>query len=137
MDAGGIEMTHTKEPWRIDGPTVIGRFENEVEISGDHNFNVFVTSADKGDASRIVACVNACAGFSADELGEVAAHGGFVDQTRYNAKVTKQRDELLEALELLYRWANNWDSEFMNDPEWKNKDYPAIQTLVASVKGKE
>jgi len=50
------------------------------------------------------------------------------------AELERQSDQLLECVELLYLWANNWDSEFMNDPEWKNNDYPFIQSVVASVK---
>lgn len=46
------------------------------------------------------------------------------------AEITKQRDELKAALHLLYSWANNWDSEFMNDPDWKNKDVLIIQEAL-------
>ena len=46
-----------------------------------------------------------------------------------------QRDELLEAVESIYSWAHNWDSEFMNDPEWTNHDFPKIQAIVANAKG--
>lgn len=38
--------------------------------------------------------------------------------------------ELREAFDLIYSWANNWDSEFMNDPDWKNVDFPKIQDIV-------
>lgn len=51
-------------------------------------------------------------------------------------QLEKQRDELLAAIELIYSWANNWDSEFMNDPEWTDKDYPHIQSVIASAKEK-
>ena len=51
------------------------------------------------------------------------------------AYVKKQRDELLKAVELIYLWADNWDSEFMNDQEWINNDYPEIQRIVANAKG--
>lgn len=89
---------HTPEPWCAHTD---GRVEH-------NNVTHFVTDAGAGlityghlseaNARRIVACVNACAGFSDDELREVAANGGFIDQTRYNAKVTAQRDQLLSAL---------------------------------------
>lgn len=45
-----------------------------------------------------------------------------------------ERDELLACLNLIYSWANNWDSEFMNDPDWKNIDYPRIQAAIAKVR---
>ena len=51
-------------------------------------------------------------------------------------KLKEQRDELLEALQLIYTWANNWDSEFMNDPEWRESDYQKIQAAIAKAKSK-
>ena len=50
------------------------------------------------------------------------------------AKLTeaeRQRDELTACLNLIYSWSNNWDSEFMNDPDWINTDYPRIQAAIA------
>jgi len=35
------------------------------------------------------------------------------------------------AIKLLYSWANNCDSEFMNDHDWKNSDYPTIQKALS------
>lgn len=46
-----------------------------------------------------------------------------------------ERDELMACLNLIYSWANNWDSEFMNDPDWINTDYPRIQAAIAKLKG--
>jgi len=57
------------------------------------------------------------------------------DLTAEVESLRKQRDELLEAVELIYSWAHNWDSEFMNDQEWTNQDYPKIQAIVANAKG--
>lgn len=54
------------------------------------------------------------------------------------AKLTeaeRQLDELMACLNLIYSWANSWDSEFMNDPDWINTDYPRIQAAIAKVKG--
>lgn len=45
-----------------------------------------------------------------------------------------ERDELMACLNLIYSWANNWDSEFMNDPDWINTDYPRIQAALAKVR---
>ncbi len=44
--------------------------------------------------------------------------------------------ELQKAVNLIYSWARNWDSEFMNDPEWKDSDFPLIQ-LIMKQSGKE
>ena len=61
-----------------------------------------------------------------------------LDQQRTkNARLIKQladRDaliaELQKAVNLIYSWARNWDSEFMNDPEWKDRDFPSIQLAM-------
>lgn len=50
-------------------------------------------------------------------------------------EMKEQRDEILSELELIYSWSHNWNSEFMNDPEWKNVDETRIKALVARVKG--
>ena len=46
-------------------------------------------------------------------------------------QLESERDELLACLNLIYSWANNWDSEFMNDPDWQDEDYPRIQAAIA------
>ena len=49
-----------------------------------------------------------------------------------------ERDELMACLNLIYySWANNWDSEFMNDPDWKTTDYPRIKAAIAKLKGQD
>jgi len=50
-------------------------------------------------------------------------------------QLESERDELMACLNLIYSWANNWDSEFMNDPDWINTDYPRIQAAIAKLKG--
>ncbi len=50
------------------------------------------------------------------------------------AELESERDELLACPNLIYSWANNWDSEFMNDPDWKNTDYPRIQAAISKVR---
>lgn len=35
-----------------------------------------------------------------------------------------------DAIILLYSWANNWGSEFMNDSEWLNQDYEVISKAI-------
>ena len=53
------------------------------------------------------------------------------------AELESERDELLACLNLIYSWANNWDSEFMNDPDWIDTDYPRIQAAIAKLKGQD
>ena len=55
------------------------------------------------NARRIVACVNACEGISTDELEEIASTGGMLGPREDVARIAKQRDELLEALEEMVR----------------------------------
>lgn len=50
----------------------------------------------------------------------------FEDLRKAQARIA----ELREAFDLIYSWANNWDSEFMNDHDWKNEDFPKIQSIV-------
>jgi hypothetical protein len=93
---------HTKEPWKVTknrnytgiyaeagGPMVLASM-NDIHI------------ACKPNAERIVACVNACAGISTEELEEV------IFKQRVDAvfaremaigNLADQRDELLDALE--------------------------------------
>ena len=49
-------------------------------------------------------------------------------------EITEERDALKAALQLLYSWANNWDSEFMNDPDWKNRDLLIVQKALTNIK---
>ena len=65
---------------------------------------------------------------STDDIGLCADAADRIEQ------LESERDELLACLNLIYSWANNWDSEFMNDPDWKNTDYPRIQAAIAKVR---
>ena len=139
-------MSHTKEPWiSVTG----GRFNPEIiittqdridnhkgEICGmDVEFTGTHGEEQKANTNRIVTCVNACAGISTDSLErEGSAVMGWQRTARKLIDVTKQRDDLLAALNLLYSWAYNWDSEFMNDPDWIKGDYPKIQEAIAYTK---
>ena len=129
-------MSHTKEPWSYQASIpeegyecfwIISRCRQISSFDGPQNDEQF------SNVRRIVACVNACAGISQQYLEEL--NGETIAERQLT--LIKQRDELLACLELLYSWANNWDSEFMNDPDWKNRDFPRIQSAVASVKGQQ
>ena len=47
------------------------------------------------------------------------------------AALAEQNEKLKEATNLIYSWANNWDSEFMNDPDWLEQDHPFIQSTIS------
>ena len=61
---------------------------------------------------------------STDDIGLCADAADRIEQ------LESECDELLACLNLIYSWANNWDSEFMNDPDWINTDYPRIQAAT-------
>lgn len=92
---------HTPEPWRVGRPfTVVSDTpvpemggSDAVEYYGGHLIGESIIEA---NARRIVACVNACQGLSTDELEQ----HGLVSAVGYELiELTKQRDELLTALE--------------------------------------
>lgn len=101
-------MSHTKEPWDA-GPNGINIIDPKTGflIAFTHGNNL----KRRGDIRRIVACVNACAGISnADlEMDNSAFINVFNERSEWKAraefsfrerdKLTKQRDELLAALE--------------------------------------
>ena len=67
-----------------------------------------------------------------DEWKDSAINGGNAGYLREQlAALAEQNDRLREAINLIYSWANNWDSEFMNDPDWQEKDYPLIQSILS------
>jgi hypothetical protein len=173
-------MSHAKEPWYVVGaPWGDGTWINAGTPDPHHEGFVADCEDINGDiendqsaanARRIVACVNACAGFSIEEIEGANFHKDLVaaqeeidllekqrdsalaklasmtidrdsweDQADARVKdwleMKEQRDEILSELELIYSWSHNWNSEFMNDPEWKNVDETRIKALVARVKG--
>ena len=91
---------HTKTPWTI---SVYGNVEmnhDTIRVSG---FALSGGNEAKANARRIVACVNACDGFSSDVLENVTLMGDtilsrFENQRETFSKIEQQRDELLAAL---------------------------------------
>lgn len=103
---GGIN--HTAEPWRTEADTKSSDFfwissDTEPEIA-------MIPDGRIGDAKRIVACVNACAGIDTDRLtdGIVLKNAQRVARERWDFKT--QQDELLAALEgvLPFLTGNYW-----------------------------
>ena len=102
-------MSHTKEPWRIGrfaGPAsyeVVRETVGATDIVVDTETGVYVLAQcnnnfpedAKANARRIVACVNACAGISTENLEDNIPVKELA--LRYNETI-RQRDELLAAL---------------------------------------
>lgn len=115
---------HTKEPWHTGGDgTII--YDNEGW--GVANATVFHSRHNgpeeaKGNARRIVACVNACAGIRTEALEERAHMLKAYDDTL--EAIQKERDELLAEVEALRKdkirldaiEANCWDVRYTSSP---------------------
>jgi hypothetical protein len=97
------DTQHTKEPWRANHANAGDR---GYEVAGGDKFLTQVCDdVREVNAHRIVACVNACAGISTENLetlpGYSAAIDGFHEQRDLVVKARNQRDELLEALRFM------------------------------------
>lgn len=96
-------MSHTKEPWFVEGGYSRDRDDKKWDQFSvcDASDAIATTTGlgnDEANARRIVACVNACAGYSTDDLekyGRWISSGDFACE----AEVYQQRDELLASLE--------------------------------------
>lgn len=107
MDMGAEMSEHTKEPWLVKHDEVCFRSQED-----DQSFGMAIPIAQifgdnlEANASRIVACVNACAGIATENLENILMTGETllqrIDVLRYEAnvacKIEQQRDELLAAL---------------------------------------
>jgi len=108
--AGFLEriVMHTKEPWFSAHGNIYGADQYFV-AAADFGSNSHVHMDDNGltidrgldiaaaNTSRIVACVNACAGIPDDDLEKF---GRWISSAEYGA-LEQQRNELLTALETL------------------------------------
>ena len=122
-------MSHTKEPWAThegDDDVIVATSDPHVSLLSvkDGTFGCFWNPE---DASRAVACVNACAGIST----EVLEHGP--DNVFIYAKdVTKQRDELLAALQEARKGYADLATESQNpdEVEWAEKHRDLIDAAI-------
>ena len=89
---------HTPEPWRSEGLTILDA-DGHIIFRMDVSF--YLPEERKDAARRIVACVNACAGFSTETLELIASVGGMQHKMTATAAVASQRDKLLAALNLI------------------------------------
>lgn len=91
---------HTPGPWHI----VEGRTYGSLEVFSEDTAIAEIwrrgnASLEMANARRIVACINACEGFSTEELDGANL---FADSIASDAEIIalkKQRDELLEAVQ--------------------------------------
>ena len=93
-------VQHTTEPWvvekahDIDAIAWVGQF---AVLPQDHTTRV-VRGNTEGDARRIVACVNACAGIDTESLEADGYGDNWAEIAKHRIELMGQRDELLVAL---------------------------------------
>ena len=135
-------MSHTKEPWYVvDSPWGDGTWINAgapdphhegfVADCEDINGDVDKDTA-RSNARRIVACVNACAGFNTDFLEGPC--GNLFDAMDGLLKAKQQRDDLLAALESMVQIARmtiGWSCT----PVYADGPLVVAERLIAIVKG--
>lgn len=98
------EQKHSPEPW------LIGAYNGRYEIVGEPESGEMIVrtierrkdvgglEVELANARRIVACVNACAGITSEELEWIARSGGMLGPRADVERIAKQRDQLLAAL---------------------------------------
>lgn len=90
---------HTREPWKL--------FRNDQSVGDSRAYAVcdvwprngdgLASEEGKANARRIVACVNACEGFSTEYLEHCHFDSGDLPEAKY-AKLLAERDDLLEQI---------------------------------------
>jgi hypothetical protein len=105
------DVKHTAEPWIVSNLTDV--FSADRRGNVNDGFQIADCSVDFdapddpglsidqriANARRIVACVNACAGISTEELEEQVSHGRLIALSECSA--CEQRDNLLGALKTI------------------------------------
>lgn len=100
---------HTKGPWEAgfivdQGWSILGPNRELIAVLGEDS----IESGDpiEEDARRIVACVNACAGFKTEALERHGIDGVMFGTKEWLMRLEDQRDALLAALESLVLFTN-------------------------------
>jgi len=118
-------MNHTKEPWKVyEGERIVN--DDEAIASCTTYFN----QKDKENARRIVACVNACEGWSNEDLEVLAKDGGLrvfsYETVKAKDKELEQEKALADKLgEALQDYVDNVDPSYSEAKkalaEWKER----------------
>lgn len=126
---------HTPEPW------IIPSGEHHITSAANDEVRKYwcITTRDTGrhyppevsnaNARRIVACINACAGFSTEDL-EIAPEKSLHNLALFSKQLNEQREELLEALENMVSMMDSGD-EHGHGSEW----YKKAKSAIAKAKG--
>jgi len=127
-------MSHTNEPWSVEGEETM----QPLVVSGE---KLVASTFWNDDARRIVAAVNACAGVSDDALEVFAKYQGLpaLDAMLEEIRLLKkQRDELLAALEKQVADAKHCQQVMLNEVGIGFLDVVTLansESAIARVKG--
>lgn len=112
-------MEYTTEPWHAGGYEIEADDGSLIcNMSGWRN-----PAANKANARRIVACVNACKGIKTEDLESVPDFALMGSATI--EKVEQQRDELLEALKAMLTHMG------MDEDEWNKPTFDQARAAIA------
>lgn len=99
---------HTKEPWIARGPCVFFS-------ANAGGFSLSDCPDSHGNASRIVACVNACSGIPDEKLERIAHVLGH--RVEFLSGLLYQRDELLSLVKGFHRKLETYRNVYTGDKE--------------------
>jgi hypothetical protein len=89
---------HTPGPWARDHFRQIAGKNGQVVYVDDFTFGSHSTKESQANTRRIVACINACEGFSIEELEDANLFKDSIESQSEIIALKKQRDDLIVAL---------------------------------------
>ena len=99
-------MSHTPEPWRIctAGDTIeklvpVSEYGDSILTLVTEGRTEFAAVYSDDDAKRIVACVNACKGFSTEQLVDIYHMGGMAISVAKIGRLQNTINDLVSAME--------------------------------------
>ena len=108
---------HTPEPWNIYFNSQDDFVIRKMFADGQESHVVARCHSGAANARRIVACVNACEGFSIEELQGANLFKDSIESDAEIMALKKQRNELLKALEGMLVWFNYHTIPWINTDE--------------------
>ena len=97
--------SHAPGPWARDCFRQIVDGNGQIVYVDNFTFGHRSTGETKANTKRIIACVNACEGFTTEELEGANLHSDSIGLLREILAEKRKCDELLAALEVLVEYA--------------------------------
>ena len=113
---------HTPEPWNIYFNSQDDFVIRKMFADGQESHVVARCHSGAANARRIVACVNACEGFSIEELEGANLFKDSIESDAEIRELKKQRDELLEALKQMVSIVEIHSRSTKNNFAWAEMD---------------